>query len=76
MRGMWQVTIEKWPHLAVIDDNDYAHAILACKSEEAQDMVLNRFLKSRGLPPYISSSSASSGTTAISGISSSAYVKR
>ena len=69
---MWQITIEKRPHLAVIDDDHYAHAILACKSEEAQNMVLNRFLQSRGLPLYDPTNS--SCTTVSSSIPASRYV--
>jgi hypothetical protein len=44
---MWLMTIQRYPKLAVIDDDNYVHAILACRTEEAQDDVLNRFLKSR-----------------------------
>lgn len=44
---MWQWTIQKYPKLAVIDDDNYVHAILACRTEEAQDDVLKRFLENR-----------------------------
>ncbi len=44
---MWIMTIEKYPKLAVIDDNNYIHAILACVTEEAQDNVLKKFLMSK-----------------------------
>ncbi len=46
---MWLMTIQRYPKLAVIDDDNYIHAILACRTEEAQDDVLKRFLKSREL---------------------------
>ena len=49
MNCMWQMTIKKWPHLAVIDDDNYIHLILTCNTEKDQDMVLNLFLQSRGL---------------------------
>lgn len=45
---MWLITIQRYPKLAVIDDDNYAHAILACRTEEAQDDVLKRFLESKG----------------------------
>ncbi len=47
-RMMWLIAIEQYPKLAVIDDDNYAHAILACTTEEAQDDVLKRFLESKG----------------------------
>lgn len=36
-----------YPKFAIIDDNDYAHAILACSTDSAQDDVLKRFLESK-----------------------------
>ena len=52
-RAMWSLTINKYPHLAVIDDDNYVHAVLDCRTVEAQNDVLRRFLESRKekLPP-------------------------
>ena len=47
--AMWKWTIEKYPHLAVIDDSNYIHAILSCDSEEKQNYYLNLFLDSKKL---------------------------
>lgn len=44
---MWLVTIKRYPKLAIIDNNNYIHEILACSTEEAQDRILDRFLKEK-----------------------------
>eukprot|EP00966_Prymnesium_polylepis_P059253 1373610-Prymnesium_polylepis.1 len=46
-RAMWLTTIQMYPKLAIIDDDNYVHAILACPTESAQDDVLKRFLESK-----------------------------
>ena len=42
---MWEKTLQKYPHLGVITDSDYIHAILACTTQEAQNLVLDNYLK-------------------------------
>ena len=50
------------------------HEILACTTEQGQNLILNRFLNSRGLPPYVPATNneelpvvpTSSGTTTAS----------
>jgi hypothetical protein len=49
-RVMWLTTIQMYPKLAIIDDDNYAHAILACSTESAQDDILKRFLESKTRP--------------------------
>lgn len=61
-RGMWEITIKLYPHLAVIDDDNYIHAILGCKTEEQQNMILNQFLKAKNLPLYVEASAAPAAT--------------
>ena len=41
---MWLKTLQLHPKLAVIDDDNYIHAILASKTEEEQDKILEKFL--------------------------------
>lgn len=42
---MWWKTIELYPKLAVIDDNNYIHQILNCRTEEEQDRILEEFMQ-------------------------------
>ena len=47
LQVMWNNTVQKYPHLGVITDSNYIHAILHCKTEEAQNHILNLYLKER-----------------------------
>lgn len=41
----WHVTVSMYPHLSIVDDDNFKHAIIQCASEEAQNNVLDMFLK-------------------------------
>lgn len=40
---LWKVTIESYPHLAEIKDSEYINAIINCKTEEEQEMILEQY---------------------------------
>tara|TARA_Y100000591_G_C21812501_1_gene688731 strand:+ start:164 stop:379 length:216 start_codon:yes stop_codon:yes gene_type:complete len=44
---MWKITIDMYPKLSVIDDNNYRHAILNCSNQQQQDFILQQFLESK-----------------------------
>lgn len=55
--ALWTRSVEMYPELAVIEDNDTRHTILACSTKYAQDRVLREYLarsvgsESRGAGP-------------------------
>ena len=40
---MWNQTITQYPHLQEIKDWNYIHAILACRTEAEQNLILERY---------------------------------
>lgn len=42
---MWDMTVQQFPKLSVIDDDNYKHMILNCSTEEQQNNVLDMFLE-------------------------------
>ena len=43
--SMWMWTIEKYPKLRIIDDNNFKHMILQCKNESEQENIYELFIK-------------------------------
>jgi len=41
--AMWIWTINKYPKLAVIDNDNFKHMVLQCRSEAEQDNILILF---------------------------------
>lgn len=44
---MWKQIIKNNPELAIIQDDNYIHMILNCRSKEQQDNILQMYLNSK-----------------------------
>lgn len=41
---MWNQTVKERPEFSIIEDNSTCHAILSCKTKEAQNIIFQNYL--------------------------------